>query len=281
LVFELREGGIEFRLEIVRLERAVVHEEIVPEILEKLLRDIERNGVVKDPVVVDSESFVVLDGMHRVAALEKLGCTRLPACEVEYRRPEIKIGCWYRVVDGFDRDKLVEVARLLGLEVRECSDREALRSLEQRKAVAAFRDAVGCLLLVGGRGGDVLESYAWVKRLELAMREEGADVRYELEKDAERSINGLAVLMVPCVTKQEVVELALGGHVFAHKTTRHVIPWRPVNIRVPLEWLREEVPIEEANRMLEDHLRERKRERLPPGSEWEGRRYEEPLIVFR
>ena len=77
------------------------------------------------------------------------------------------------------------------------------------------------------------------------------------------------------------MEIATAGHVFAHKTTRHMIPARPLNVHVPLEWLKEKIPLAKVNRMLERALKEKKTERLPPGSVWKGRRYEEETIVFR
>ena len=281
MVFEFRTVGLALKLRILEIGDVLIHEEIVPELLEQLIADIKQNNAVKDPVIVDKRSLVVLDGMHRVAALERLGCTRLPVCEVDYRHPAIKVGCWYRVVKGIGEEKFVEIVRLLGLKVLSSSPAEAKEALERREIIAAYRTVSGCLMVQGGRKGDVLEAYTWVKRLELALREEGAEIRYEHEEDAERRVGETGVLMVPCVKKEEVLQLALAGHVFAHKTTRHMVPARPVNIGVPLEWLYDTIPLDEVNRMFEEWLSNRRVERLPPGSVWEGRRYEEEILVFR
>lgn len=50
-----------------------LHEETIPELLERLTQHIQLDGYVKHPIIVDEKSFVVLDGTHRVVALKKLG----------------------------------------------------------------------------------------------------------------------------------------------------------------------------------------------------------------
>lgn len=267
-------------MKIVRIEDALIHEEIVPELLEGLVKDVRGNQAVKDPVVIDERSRVVLDGMHRVAALRELKLSRLPVCEVDYRKSSVRVGCWYRVVEEGNKTKFLEILQLLGLAGEKCSTIQAKRELARRNAIAAFMMPSQCIL-VRGSGRDILEIYTWIKRIELALREEGFRIRYEHEEDAEKALGRSAVLMTPCVSKKEVVGIARAGHVFAHKTTRHIIPARPLNVWVPLGWLNERISLAKVNRMFEQSLHEKRIEHLPAGSVWEGRRYEEEVLVFR
>jgi len=62
--------------------------------LENLAAEIRMDEALRHPVIVDKESFVVLDGMHRVAALKILNCQRIPACLVNYKSPSISVGAW-------------------------------------------------------------------------------------------------------------------------------------------------------------------------------------------
>jgi len=72
-------------------------------------------------VIVDSKTLVVLDGMHRVAAAENLGCRFIRVCLVEYKNPSILVGCWRRVTNhSSNLEKLVNSVRELGFTVREC-----------------------------------------------------------------------------------------------------------------------------------------------------------------
>jgi hypothetical protein len=281
LVFELETTKLTLKLRITGVDEVLIHEEIIPELLDELTRDIKQSGVVKDPVVVDERTRVVLDGMHRVAALREMGCAYLPICGVDYQNPSIKIGCWYRVVKGKNGEKFRGILRLLGLESQSCPPQEAQKALARRKALTAFLTPQECILVKSKKMG-ILELYTWIKRIERALRKEGFKLRYECEKDAQRLVgSSAAVLMVPRVTKREVIEITSAGRVFAHKTTRHIIPARPLNLQVPLDWLRGNVPLREVNRMLRDSLKTRKVERLPPGSVHENRCYEEEVLIFR
>ncbi|MFQ6129991.1 MAG: ParB N-terminal domain-containing protein [Candidatus Hadarchaeaceae archaeon] len=283
LWFKLAAPGLELQLRLEDLGKVRIHEEIIPELLDKLVDEIKSSGKLKDPVIVDSNKLVVLDGMHRVAALKKLGCRYLPACLVDYQNLNVRVGCWYRTVQGeVNEPKFLNLFRLLGLGAEHTPSETASKALEERQASAALLIRDTCYMLKG-ESGEIRESYALVKRIELALREEGVRMDYENEFDAVRRARSgevAATLMVPRVRKDEVIEAALSGNVFAHKTTRHVLSARPMHVDVPIEWLKEDRSIEELNRMLIEHLSKRRVKRLPKGTLFEGRKYEGELWIF-
>jgi hypothetical protein len=276
LWFSLPTPELELRLRLEELSKVRIHEEIIPELLEELSNAINSDGEVKHPVIVDSNTLVVLDGMHRVAALEKLGCKYLPVCLVDYQSPSVKVGCWYRTVDGrAGVDKLLDILQTLGLTPKESP-------LEHTMEKLAIQSKEKCYL-VKGAGEGVRENSALVRRIDEALRKRGLKVDYETESDAVQKIQSgeiTAVILTPKVTKEEVIEAARSGKVFPHKTTRHVVAARPMGINVPLKWLKGEKPLDEVNRMLIEHLSKRKVKRLPKGALFEGRRYEEELWIF-
>ncbi|MDI6819774.1 MAG: ParB N-terminal domain-containing protein [Candidatus Hodarchaeaceae archaeon] len=281
--FALATPKLELRLRLEELGEVKVHEEIIPELLGALVREVRSDGMARHPVIVDSNTLVVLDGMHRVAALEKLGCRYLPACLVDYRNPHIYVRCWYRTVRGkVTFPELFDAVKSLGLEVEQSSLEGALEALDGREATAAMLTGEGCHMLRGA-GEGIRASYAWVGRIERALGEKGLKVGYEAERDARRMVSSgdaAAAIMTPRVRKEEVVEAALEGNPFAHKTTRHVVDARPMAVNVPLEWLTGDRRLEDVNGMLIEHLSGRGVRRLPRGEVFEGRRYEEELWVF-
>jgi len=283
LWFTLATPELELRLGFEDLSNVRIHEEIIPELLEELASTIKSDGVAKHPVIVDSNTLVVLDGMHRVAALERLGCKYLPVCLVDYQSSGVKVGCWHRAIEGrASVDELLAAIRALGIALEESQLERAVRMLDAREAPVAVRTRGRCYLAKGA-GEGIRESYALVKRIERALVERGLGVSYETEDDAAREVQSgkaIAALLTPRVTKDEVVEAALSGKVFSHKTTRHVVAARPMGIDVQLKWLRGEKPLDEVNRMLIEHLSSGKVKRLPKGSLFEGRRYEEELWIF-
>ncbi len=78
----------------VDIEEVKAHEEIRPEYLEELRYQIECDGILKMPIAVDRKTYVILDGHHRLHALKKLGCKRIPVVLVNYRSPKIKVLAW-------------------------------------------------------------------------------------------------------------------------------------------------------------------------------------------
>jgi len=282
----VKEPGFWCRLEVLPVDELHIHEEIVPELLERLLNDMRSSSFFKDPIIADAKTRVVLDGMHRVAASRELGLRYLPVCSVNYGDPKIKIGCWYRVAMGKgvkfeDITKLFRlILVLLGLETKPSSFDGAKLALGERSATAALLTAKECYLIYATSTG-IHESYSWINRVERVLRGEGFGVSYEMEEDAVKTVNrDTVVMMVPCVRKNEVIEVALSGRVFAHKTTRHILPTRPVGLDVPIEWLMGGRDTKELDRMFVEHLSKRKINHLPQGSTFGGRKYDEELLVF-
>jgi len=67
------------------------HERVDPRRVEKLRAEIEGDGILKKPIAVDLNTKVVLDGHHRIAALKRLGCCRIPVIYVDYMSPRIGV----------------------------------------------------------------------------------------------------------------------------------------------------------------------------------------------
>jgi len=269
---------LEIKLEI---EKLYIHEETIAEIVERLSDEIERDAHVKHPVIVDKETLVVLDGMHRVAALQHLGCKLIPVCTVDYNNPNITVGSWFRVV-GDDQEKsedLREKVEELGYSLQEIADSELERKIcdgEIMLGIVTSRKCYGIL----GKIESVKETYEHIKRLEANLKNVGYKISYETESDSVNKVKSgeaLAAIIAPRITKRDVVTNALKGEVFVHKSTRHVIPARPLFVNVPLNWL--EMNSEEANKLLFEYLSKKKLRRLPRGQTLD-RRYEEELYVF-
>jgi hypothetical protein len=107
--FSIRDGILKIALEDVW--NLKLHEQVIPELVKQLEDSISSEKVLKDPVMVDESSLVVLDGMHRVVALRELGYAYIPCCLIDYRLPIVQLGAWYRLITG-DRS-IAEIANLV------------------------------------------------------------------------------------------------------------------------------------------------------------------------
>ena len=83
----------DLRMVMVPIDELKPHEMGSPLYLRLIRKDILRDGVIRYPIIVDEETLVILDGMHRWLALKSLGCRLVPAILIKARRdPRIRIG---------------------------------------------------------------------------------------------------------------------------------------------------------------------------------------------
>ena len=68
------------------------HEEICPLHLKNLRAEIKKDGCVRDPIIADKNTLVILDGHHRWNSLKSLGAKLCPVCLVDYQSGEIGVG---------------------------------------------------------------------------------------------------------------------------------------------------------------------------------------------
>lgn len=269
-------------LAIMNISVLRLHEENIPELLEQLAKSIKKDGYVKHPIMVDEKSLVVLDGMHRVAALKKLGCRRIPVCLVDYESPAVKVCSWYRTIKGA---KPLELILAQAEQAR--STLQQTKELENTIGVSPIVAAIKTqdkAFLIKAFFKNLEEAYNIVKLIELRLKTVDFEVKYETESDALRKLQQCevdAVLCTPKLTKSAIVETALSGRLFTYKATRHVFPARALNLNVPLNLLKDtKRPLNEVNAELRSMLQKRHLKRLPAGSIFKSKRYEEELYVF-
>jgi ParB-like chromosome segregation protein Spo0J len=76
---------------LIDLEDLKEHEEIRPDYLEELKNEILCDGILKMPIAVDKKTYIILDGHHRLHALKRIGCKRIPVILFDYHSPEIEV----------------------------------------------------------------------------------------------------------------------------------------------------------------------------------------------
>lgn len=99
------------RFALVPISDLREHEEVRPERVAVVERRLVEDGVVRQPVVVDEGTMVVLDGHHRFNALRRLGATRVPAYLVDYRDGAITVESWDPARAPPTKDEVVARAR--------------------------------------------------------------------------------------------------------------------------------------------------------------------------
>jgi len=201
---------------LTRISELKEHEQIDPFHLEELKSELVRDGYQRDPITVDANYKVILDGHHRVKILRTLGCSRVAAHYVDYLNDaNIRVKAWYPVVMDSESN-LVKLLRESGINL----DTEA----RGNSGHLVFRDRVITVksdrkrimgVLVGKVRMDYVPFEAFARKL------------------VETGRASCAIIFNP-ISKEDVVEAALSGDPFPPKTTRHIFATRPRNWFIPL-----------------------------------------------
>lgn len=91
---------LELKTCIVSVDRLLPHEQVVQGKVEAVKRLILGSGYVKFPILVDLNTFTVLDGHHRLEAVKALGLKMIPVFFVDYFKD-------YVLVKSFRKEFLV------------------------------------------------------------------------------------------------------------------------------------------------------------------------------
>ncbi len=279
------------RLKVVPIANVLVHEGVVERQVDRIADYVQHDGVMKNPIVVaevddasdgDSAHYIVLDGMHRVQAMSRLGCRDILVFVSEFWSNSIRLESWDALLlDTVDPRTLV--ADLFSEdEVRVTRARTAAQARERvygRDLAMAFATRTGevCGLRVpAGEGSNLSRIVRVLTRIEERFDELGTRVVYSPSSKSGSDLaaqDGALLFMRPLFSKQEVVQRTLAGKLFPRKSTRFLVPERPLRVDFHLTVLQADLDLPTKNQLLDGHLRWC----------WENnkvRYYPEPVYVF-
>jgi hypothetical protein len=277
---EISSSSLTLQLSLLGIDELKPHEEIVETSVKSLANEIMAQGKVHDPLMVDQDSRIILDGMHRFNSLKTLKCRFAPCCLLDYDNEKIKVGSWFRLFVVNEPNKVAE--GLLKTHTLTYSKRQtALENVGNNpQTIVLTGDGTAFSLSDAGP----VQCARMGVLFEREMIKRGHTVEYLSEIMAIQKLKSgevTFVISLPIFTKQQIRECGMQGNLLPHKVTRHVIPSRPLRIDVPLSLLRDpDISLSKANLRLNEILTRRRMTMRPPGSVVEGRRYEEELLVF-
>jgi len=258
------------KLRLIPLAQLIPHEETVPHLSDKLSRRMIHDSVQRDPILVDEESKIVLDGMHRLESLKRMGVPKAVCSLVDYMGDGVKLFRWFRFVENPRESLVSEMLTELGLteEVSFSLDEASL----SRGLILTYRGKA----FSSKRAEEAESGVTGIRSFDRVARRAGAWVEYIDESTVSPGLlkGDYMALLTPRLKKEDVVRAGIEGRPFPPKTTLHVFPVRPMGVNYPIEALRSE----EDN--LERILATRRRRRIDPPSFYRGRLYREPVVVF-
>jgi hypothetical protein len=240
----------------------LLHEAHDEDRLARLKERITSEGEQRNPVVASPhrDRFLVLDGAHRVRAMDELGARFVLVQVVE---PPERAEGWGHVVGGMDAPGPDEAN---GLVVAEVPGDEA-----RGEAVAEIETAGGERIFVRSREVGPLARSRAMWALQARYPEDAAVRRVEPDR-AVRLIRGEALILYRPFSPGELVEIVGSGAVLPAGVTRFRVRERVLGVRYPL------------GRMMDGEPRARNVElRRFVSERWAENRvryYREPVVLF-
>ena len=253
-------------LEVREVKGLLSHEQVIAQNLKRLKEAMLNIGHLVDPLIIDKNTGVVLDGNHRLKVLEIIECPHAVCQTLDYASDEIIVGTWYPSVTLNPE----EIFHLDSLKHEKVDYEAGRKAVDELKAPFMLIDKnKDCHLVNPG-------SYKLMEMVEeqnyvLSLLEKGAVDYIPDEELAKNLAQGKSVMYRRSYTKEEIVKAATEHKPFPPKSTRHRIPGRIIRLNMKLGWLhrsREEAS-SELKRMLTS--------RVYAGN---VRKYYEPVIVI-
>ena len=274
--YSIHGGRIPILITLKKTTDLKPHEETVAEDLKKLVKALKENPVLRHPIIADQITGIVLDGTHRIAAIKQLKCDFIPTALVDYNDPQITIERWFRQFSGSNIHNLEN--RLVRLKPKEVSRIECEDGLSNRRWYATIEKPELCLAFPV-RSPDPYGMVQDSHNIEMVARKEGVMISYQDNGDIKGRDQGNLVMSTIKIQKGEVVDAVEKGRLFPPKSTRHLVPSRPLGGGVPIDWLQGH-DFSEAQSRYQEFIQSRKVKRLPEGSRVGSRRYLEEVFLF-
>jgi len=252
------------------------HEETVVEDLKRLVDALRENPVLRHPIIADVRTGIVLDGTHRLAAIKQLRCNFIPSALVDYDNPQITIERWFRQFSGANLRNLENDLRRL--KPKEISRDECEDGLVKRRWYATVENPRSALAFPV-RSRDPYEMSRDSHAIEIAARKQNVNIAYQDNKEIRPGDPESLMMSTIRIEKEEVVETVKKGQLFPPKSTRHLVPSRPLGGGVPIDWLQGS-DFSEAQSRYQEFIQSRKIKQLPEGSRVGSRRYLEEVFLF-
>lgn len=275
--FAINRAKIPILLVLRRIQELKPHEETVPADLHGIVNTLRRDPILRHPVVADAATGAVLDGNHRLAALSELGCYSIPTALIDYQNPLVKVDRWFRVITGENLDDFMKRTKDNPSHIL-TSTSEAERGLLSRSSYASLGNKTERFTFPSN-GPDAVKAFQKSYRIEEIARNNHLKIVYTDNDDLKELAEKSFMMSTVRVEKGEVIESCMNHRLFPPKSTRHVIPSRPLGLAVPIDWLKNK-NYAGAESAFEEHVRSKHVKRLPEGSKVGSRRYLEEVFLF-
>ncbi len=253
-------------LAILRIDKLLLHEEHDRQRTLPLLDKLQKSGVLRNPPIITplhdrTGRYMVLDGAHRMLALEMLGIPHILAQVVEPDDPGMNLNPWNHVLWEWNTEAFLEqLGEIPNLELKRCDLEQARQELINKQALAIILtpedDTYAACPPTADLGTRVNKLHAIVDQYKDRAKLDRTNL-IDIEKlnAMYPSLTGLVVM--PPFRIEEVLYLVGKGILLPTGSTRFSTSPRALRVNYPLEELAGDMSLEEKDNKLQKWLQEK------------------------
>lgn len=271
--------GKRLEISVLPISDICPHEAILPSLLRTIRNDMKRTGYQSDPILVDKKTKLALDGMHRIKSLEMLKARFIVCAEYDYQDSAIRLERWLRTIIGA-RNSLISTL-ISSFEMSPCKNvNGAIRRVDTNKRGIAL--LYGTKSFYGGEGLDLLDLYRRIGEIDSASEKSKMELRFvsDLRRRDVQTSRSVLTLYPAKITKKDLLKSVRKGELLPYKSTRFIVPLRPMGIHFPIEPLQRNC-LYDCENILYKIVKLSKVELKQENIRYEGRNYSERLAVFK
>ena len=288
-MFPIETKNLRLQLEIVPVESLLLHEKVIPRHADEMTLEFRNWANLQNPIIVD-KNHMVLDGHHRAFVFKKLKFNYISVCKINYFNETVQLRYWFRLLGKIKSiNSLRQIIEPMNGSLHQVDDGEALKKkLEKNRFHCGIQhgDFFASISFHKTAVNDAVGAYHVIEKIQSRLMRKGKKLKYipcqsiQDNKFTDQLKTDEMIIWTPQISKEMVVDAVRQEKRFAPKATRHLIPARPLNVNVPINFFKENISLEEINMRFSQFLKKKSLRRFAPGQIIAGRYYEEELFVF-
>jgi L-serine kinase (ATP) / ParB family transcriptional regulator, heme-responsive regulator len=240
-------------LQIVEIDNVLPHEKNDIQRSQPLIERIRDAPFFTNPPVVASipdNRFVLMDGANRHNSLKHLGFKHILVQVADYNTEFIELGVWQHIVSDWESNHFVQqLERIDGIEIRGGWDSKAVAQVLLREGpVYGIHAKIDSIIERNFTLCQVVETYHHNATLYRTPLTDPTQI-WSLYPSA------VALVMFPTYEPQNIIDAATNQAYLPPGVSRHIIHGRALKLNYPMEKLREDLPLEQKNKDLQQWVR--------------------------
>jgi len=230
----------------------------------QIFKSLEQTKILINPVIVDANLNLLIDGHHRIEAFKWVGLKQIPAFNVSYLSNDVRVESWARVTRA-PVDKIVSLFDALVVDVT-----------RGRWSVVATS---GGFIIRRRFFDEVMDAANYLERFKLCLSayEYAVEIEPEPMPLAGNWSGKVHIYTDPVVGKDEVLGAVRANKRFPYQVNRHLINNRPIGMRFPLDVLGS---VERFEKFVDKVFARGLPSLITGGTVLDGRSYAENVITF-